>query len=291
MKNYLLLASIVLMLSACSKNEQKQSEELSLLALENMNYGWSSEYNVETNHIDITGPWGARGWGFGEENDTTTYADFSKYDRVIINLSGIEGPVTKLNLIVRYTIDGCESRDLCTIVNGETTMRLKLNEKMKGKVKSIFLMCDTVCQMNITSAYFDTEHTYGEPKQLNMSNIGIISADQFEGYSDNAMVNFTFETKGELMGVNQYGDMVDMTGWAIGIICSAADIIGGDLPTRSIVLRNLGKQVYSCELGDIRYLLSLKDDDGECGIYWTVWAVGGVTEANVINTTIAEVIE
>lgn len=285
MRRLFLLILVALTFSTC------KTQEKPTLDINDLNYGWSSEYDTKTHAIDIQSAWGARGWIFGEENDSTTYADVSMYDRVVIDLTGIKGPVSKMNLIVKYAGTDFISRDLPTIVNGNTTIKVKLADEYKGKVKSIFLMCDTMCEMTVKNAYFDKLHQYGEAKELKMSELGMISSDQFEGYSDNALVQFTFETKGEMMGLNKYGQMVDMTGWGIGIICSVADILGAELPSRCIVLRGLGEQTYSCELGDIRYLTSLKDDDGDCGIYWTVWDTGGITEANVIRTTISEAID
>ncbi|MDO4461824.1 MAG: hypothetical protein Q4C30_04915 [Bacteroidia bacterium] len=48
---------------------------------------------------------------------------------------------------------------------------------------------------------------------------------------------------------------------------------------------------YTCLIGEIRYLLSQKDDDGECGIYRTVWETGNISEMKIVCTTIAEVID
>lgn len=288
MKIIPLLTSILLAFSACLQHSDKVDLQPDKLDINNMNHSWLTDYDSISHHINFYSPWGGRGWIYGEEDDSTTFFDASEYDKVVVCLEGIQGPVTKLNLVVMYAGSTSESRDMSTIVDGATTMRVELNPELKSRVKRIFLLCDTLCEMNITNAYYDKAHHYGPAKPLTMSPIGIISADQFDGYSDNALVEMTFESKGNIMGINMYGENVDMTGWAIGIICSAADILGAELPTRGIVLRNLGVQKYTCLLGDIRYLLSLSDDDGECGIYWTVWKIGGINEVKILGTTIAE---
>ncbi|MCQ2228578.1 MAG: hypothetical protein MJZ13_02395 [Bacteroidales bacterium] len=285
MNKILPIAAVVLTLNAC------QDKEPNILDKTQMDFGWSSDYDPQTSHIVFNDAWSGRGWLAGDEEDKNAFYDLSNYDLVVVDLKDIEGPVSKLNLIVRYVTEGNESRDVSTIVNGATSLKVKLNEEYKNKVKSIFLLCDTICEMTVKDAYLDRVHTYGERKELKMSDIGIISSDQFEGYSDKALVEFTFETTGDMMGVNQYGENVDMRGWGVGIICSAADIMGAELPSRSIIFRNLGRQAYVCELSDLRYLLTLKDDDGECGIYWTVWKIGQLTEAKIISTTIAEAID
>ncbi|MCQ2201597.1 MAG: hypothetical protein MJZ27_05860 [Bacteroidales bacterium] len=288
MKN-VLLPVILLIVCACQHEANKPNSNI--LDIDNLNYGWSSVYDSITHHVTIESPWGARGWGYGEEKDTSTYFDASAYDNVVVNIEGIKGPVSKLNIIVLYADKEVVSRDLSTIVEGATTMRLDLDRKAKSKLKSVFLMSDSLCEMDIKSAYFDKAHHYGPAEELKMSNIGIISSDQFEGYSDNALVEFTFESEGEMIGVDKYGNTVNMNGWAVGIICSAADILGADLPTRGMVLKNIGVQKTTCLLGDIRYLLSLQDDDGECGIFWTVWKTGNITDIRVVSTTIAEAID
>lgn len=281
---FIYLLALIYLMSGCEHKATTNKLDINYL-----NYGWSSQYDSISHHIEILKPWGAKGWVYGDENDKNTYFDASEYDKVVIDLEGIKGAVSKLNIVVRYTDETAVSRNLSTIVEGATTMRVDLDPAFKDRVKSIFLMCDSACEMNIKRAYYDKAHKYGKAKELHMSDIGIITSDQFDGYSDDALVEMIFESKGNIMGVNEKGDTLDMTGWEVGIICSAADILGADLPTRGIVLQNIGLQKSSCLLGDIRYLLSLKDDDGECGIFWTVWKTGNITEMNVIGTTIAEV--
>lgn len=284
MKRAIPFAIALAALCGCAK------EERPFLDIDNMNYGWTSEFNPTNHRITFSEAWNGRGWIHGEENDEQCI-DLSQYDRVVVSLDSIQGEAKNLCLIVRYRDEDIESRDMSTIVNGSTVLKVKLNRDYKKFVKSIFLLCETACEMKLTDAHLEKEHRYADRKELHQSEIGIISSDQFEGYSDNAVVEFAFETKGETNGTDQYGNTVDMRGWGVGMICSAADILGAELPTRGISFTNAGLQTYSCELGDLRYLLSQKDEDGECGIYWTVWKMGNINEAKILSTTIREVLD
>lgn len=285
MKNLLLFFAIsALICTSCSRHD-------AYLNINDINFGWDSEYDPTTQIIRFNEPWSGRGWMWGTDDDTIEFIDCKSEDKVVIELTDIKGPVSKISLVVMYAKKGVESRELSTIVDGRTTIRVKLDEKSKGMVKRVFLMADAPCQMRIRRAYFDKLHHYSDHKVLRANNLGIISSDQFDGYTDKAMVEFTYETYGSVMGVNDYGETVDMRGWGLGVICSAADILGMELPTHTIAFQELGLQSYVCELGDLRYFLSLEDEDGESGLYWTVWPIGGLSRARVVGVTIAEAID
>ncbi len=254
-------------------------------------FGWDSSFDPETNHVEYNMSWGGRGWWYGDDNGDGVSADLSDYDRVVVELTDIKGKVGQFNLCVNYSITNVMSRNASTIVDGHATLRVDLDSIYKKNVKNIYIQCDSVGEMVIKRAYLEKRPKYGPAKTLDMTDLGVISSDQFEGYSDKARVDFTFNTTGDIMGIDEKGELVEMKGWGVGIICSVADVLGAEVTPYSILLTNIGEETYSCDLGDLRYMLSVKDDDGEQGLYWTVWPIGNITEAHIIRTTISEVLE
>ncbi len=284
MKRILFAISFILLLTSCTKEEPKDWMSFEYLAA----FGWDSSFDSETNHVKYEASWGGRGWWYGDDNGDGLSADFSDYDRVVVELDNIAGKVGQFNLCVKYSTTEQESRNASTIVDGRATLRVDLDSLYKKNVKNIYVQCDSVGEAVIKRAYLEKHPKYGPSKELVMVN-GVVSSDQFEGYSDKARVDFTFTTAGDIMGINEKNELVEMKGWGVGVICSVADVLGAEVTPYSILLTNLGEETYSCELGDLRYMLTVKDDDGECGLYWTVWTIGNITEAHVIRTTIFEV--
>lgn len=286
MKKLFIAISFVLAVCSCTKEEPKDWMSFEYLA----SFGWDSSFDPGTNHVKYNMSWGGRGWWYGDDNGDGLSADLSDYDRVVVELDNVTGKVGQFNLCVTYATTDQQSRNASTIVDGHATLRVDLDSIYKKNVKNIYVQCDSVGEMNIKRAYLEKHPEYGPAIELVMDN-GVISSDQFEGYSDKARVDFTFNTIGDIMGIDEKNELVEMKGWGVGVICSIADVLGAEVTPYSILLTNIGEETYSCELGDLRYMLAVKDDDGECGLFWTVWPIGNITEAHVIRTTISEVVK
>lgn len=293
MNSRLLLLSALLfitLLSACNKtpNKETSSAKINYLAPDSMNMGWNTVYDSITHKLDFTDAWGGSGWIFGDDNGNGTSADFSEYKYVTANIANVEGKAQKIHICVCYTNSTVESWNACSATKGESTLRVELNDTLKSHVYRIFLQCDSTGSFILRDSRLENNINYSEPKELQVSSLGVISCDQFDGYSDDARIDFTFVTEGEMLGINEKGELADMHCWCCGVICSIADVLSERLQKHYIFLSKIGEQSYSCYLRDIRDLLSATDEEGECGIYWTVWTIGNLTKAEVARTTISE---
>lgn len=285
MKTAIFIIGMLLTIVACTTTQPKSaSKDL----LNDVNFGWNSEYDSISHKLEFNKAWAGRGWWFGDDNGDGTSVDFSDYDLVVVKVSDIQGKTEKVQLSVYYPNSDVVSCSASSATKGTVTIRVELDSLLKSHVFRIALQSDSIGSLVIQEAKLQKKVKYGEPKELEINELGIIPGNQFDGYSDDARIDFVFNAEGEMTGIDDFGEEVSTQNWGIGVICSVADILGETLPKHYIFLSKLGEQSYSCTLGDIRDLLSLADDDGERGIYWTVWTVGNLTDISVVRTTIAE---
>jgi len=110
---------------------------------------------------------------------------------------------------------------------------------------------------------------YEAGKSISYDEYGNILAKEFEGYSDDAKVEFTILAEGEATNAN--GSIV---GWGIGNIKSLkGDVNVGDLP-----LIKIGDNVYTYKLKQLRAALEdAADEYNRQGLYWNVWNQGNAT--------------
>lgn len=127
-----------------------------------------------------------------------------------------------------------------------------------------------------TVAFFAVEQ-YGEEADIAFDEWGNISCSEFEGYSVDARVKFTYTVE------TTEGESGHFNGWGVGSITDKGQSSEG--PGLSVT--GEGNNVYVTTLGDLAELLY----SGECGLYWNVWGLedGGnsITVARV-SVTIAE---
>lgn len=280
----------VALISACNKTPKSETslEPVNYLSPDSMNMGWNTSYDSITHKIDFTDAWGGIGWIFGDDNGNGTSADFSDYTYVTAEIANVEGKAQKVHVCVCYTNSTVESWNAISATKGESTLRVELDDSLKSHVHRIFIQCDSTGSFILRDSHLENDINYAEPVELQVSSVGVISSDQFEGFSDDARVDFTFVTEGEMLGINEKGELADMHCWCLGVICSVADVLSERLQKHYIFLSKIGEQSYSCYLHDIRDLLEAVDDDGESGIFWTVWPIGNLTKAEVVRTTISE---
>lgn len=267
-------------ITACSAPDNTKY----ILNLNDVNSTWRGDYNKAEHRMHYTENWGGCGWSFDSINSTP---DFSQYDQLIVEIDNITTDTTTLYLNVRYTTSDIVTSESAPIVNGHTTLRVELDPESKSNLVEAFVMSKRPCDMVIKSATFCKAPQYGEEHEIKVED-SFIDASEFDGYSDDALISFNYYADGEMTFVSNSGTIEPMNNWGIGIVCSSADVIEAICPGRTIMLKKIGEQSFTCLLGDIRYMLELKDDDGECGLYWVVWTGGNITDVHTINATIRE---
>lgn len=287
MKNAKLLKLLAIGLIAVSCNTQTENNSLTL-NLDNAKLLNKSEYDTSTHRVTYLDRWTSWGWDFG--SDSTATNDFSAFDELTAIIENISTDTTTLYLNVKYASSDVTSSASAPIVNGKVTIRLALDSVAKSNIEQVYVMSKRACEMTVTEITFSKEKQYGPEKEIKVVD-SYIDASEFNGYSDDAFVSFNYETKGEMTFVSDSGTIEVMNNWGIGVICSAVDVIEAICPGQRIMVKTIGKQSFTCHLGDIRYMLDLKDDDGEQGLYWVVWTGGNLTEVNPLNVTIKEVLK
>lgn len=280
---FVAIAAVVV---ACGsqKNDNKKYE----LSPDDINLTWRGEYNKAKHRMHYTERWAGCGWSFGDDSIKPA-SDFSQYDQLVVEIDSITTDTTTLFLNVRYTTSDIVTSESAPIVNGKTTLRVDLDPEGKSHVVEAYVMSKRPCDMVVKSATFRKAIQYGDEHELKV-NDSFIDASEFDGYSDDALISFNYYAGGEMTFVSDSGTIEPMNNWGIGIVCSCADVIEAIYPGRRIMLKTIGEQSFTCQLGDIRYMLDLKDDDGECGLYWVVWSGGNVTDVHILNATIREAI-
>ncbi len=284
--NNLGISLIGLLILSCSNTQNRSSLSLNL---DEANLTWRSHYDSISHHVYYTGDWAGWGWQFGDDSIKPS-ADFSNYDQIVVSLDSIICDSTTLYLNARYTNNDIISSSSAPIVNGQSTLRVDLDSIGKSHVLEFYVMSKLPCELVVTSVTFQKAIKYGEEHEIKVKD-SFIDASEFEGYSDDALVSFNYYAEGEMTYVSDSGTIERMDNWGIGIICSSVDVIEAICPGQRLILKNLGEQSFTCRLGDIRYMLELKDDDGECGLYWVVWTGGHLTDVHVLNATIKEAIK
>lgn len=283
-----LLFVLCVVFYSCSKNasDSKCTDTLSL-SVDESNLTWHCNYDSVTHRACYTSDWSGCGWTFGDDSIKPS-ADFSKYDRVEVVVDSVVGDITDLILAVRYTNTDFISSTSVPVVKGKATLRLDLDSVGKSHALEMYIMSKKPCELTLVSATFKKAIEYGELKQLKVTD-GFIEASELQQYSDDALLSFHYFTEGEMTFVNDTSGVVEhMDNWEVGILFSAGDVLREFCPSQRIIIKNVGESVYKCRLGDIKYMLDLKDDDGQCGIYWIVWTIGNITNAKIENAFIQE---
>lgn len=278
---YVAFAAVVVACGSSNRNNKKYE-----LSPDDVNLTWRGVYNNETHRMHYTENWAGCGWSFGDDK-VKPAADFSDYDQMIVEIDSITTDTTTIFLNVRYTTSDIITSESAPIVNGKTTIRVDLDPEGKSHVIEAYVMSKRPCDMVVKSASFCKATQYGEEHEIKV-NDSFIDASEFDGYSDDALISFNYYAGGEMTYVSDSGTIEPMNNWGIGIVCSSADVIEAICPGRPIMLKKIGEQSFTCLLGDIRYMLDIKDDDGECGLYWVVWTGGNVTDVHILNATIRE---
>ena len=256
------------------------------LSPDNADLTWRGDYDRANHHMIYTGEWAGCGWWFGDDS-LKPAADFSEYDQLIVSVDNVVGDSVNLYLNARYTKTDVISSGTAPVVHGQATLRIDLDSCAKSHVLEVYVMSKSPCELTLKSAMLKKPTKYGKPRELK-SEGGFIDASEFNGYSDNALISFNFYAEGDMTYIDESGNLANMNNWGIGYVRSCADLSESTYPGRSIILKKIGEQSYQCYLGDIRYMLGLKDNSGRYGLCWMVWSGGNLTDVHTINATICE---
>ena len=134
--------------------------------------------------------------------------------------------------------------------------------------KRIFLKGDAIY---VTKMAVETGVDYEETgTAIEFDEYGNILASQFDGFDDDARVQFIVEATGEAVD----GDGHSVLNWGIGNIKS----LKGNVTVGNLSLKQIGDNVYNFTIADLKAALADEADDwGRQGICWSVWAAGNAT--------------
>lgn len=141
------------------------------------------------------------------------------------------------------------------------------------------------CTIKRVKIEFFAVKKYGTPKSVAFDEYGNILASEFEGYSDDAQIKFTYTV------TTTSGEQGYFNGWGIGKVKD----IGCTSDGLGITKAAEGDNVLATTLGEIKSLLSIKDQYDRFGLNFNVWsmshgedAVSAITVTRK-SVTIAEV--
>lgn len=285
--NIVALFAVAVIAVACSSPKTDNLKRLEL-SLDGVNLTWRGEYDNQTHRMDYTDEWSGCGWWFGDDIIKPA-ANFDEYDQLVVEVNNVSPDTVPLYLNIRYTTTSVITSETAPIVKGRSKLRLDLDPKHKSHIHEIYVMSKHPCTLTMKSAMLKEATKYGPPHELK-SKDGYIEASEFDGYSDEALISFNYYAGGEMTYTAESGNVEPMNNWGIGYVRSNADLVEAKCPGLHIILKKIGEQSFQCLLGDIRYMLELKDPYGERGLRWLVWTGGNLTDVHMINATISEAV-
>lgn len=216
------------------------------------------------------------------------FKDYSDDTRVILNFNA-NGFTNEVNnwCVGEIASAGQENKlQICYVTqNGMNTAELTV-----GQLKAALVGADNqdglcwnvwnatkdeqTCTISRLSIEFYSVKQYGEEKSVAFDEYGYILASEFDGYSTDAQIKFTYTvttTKGEQGYFN---------GWGVGKI---SDIGGSFAEGLALAARNEGDNVFVTTLGEVAELLTIIDSYNRTGLYWNVWSQG--KDGNEITVT------
>lgn len=141
------------------------------------------------------------------------------------------------------------------------------------------------CTIKRVKVEFFAVKKYGTPKSVSFDDYGNILANEFEGYSDDAQIKFTWTV------TTTSGEQGAFNGWGLGAIRD----IGGTNNGLELTKAAEGDNTLLLTRRDIKSLLAIEDQYGRYGLNWNVWQLSkGDDQVTAITVarkscTIAEV--
>lgn len=144
------------------------------------------------------------------------------------------------------------------------------------------------CTIKRVKIEFFAVKKYGTPKSVAFDENGNILASEFEGYSDDAQVKFTWTV------TTTWGEQGYFNGWGLGSIKDIGCTADGIELNKAAE----GDNTLVMTLGDIKSMLSVEDQYGHYGLNWNVWPLSKTDKVSTLaaitvarkSCTIAEVV-
>ena len=237
--------------------------------LSNWGWGWNSTTNYDSGTGiltgNITGGYGAISTGWDPAADWTKYGKLTvviesynnDWGQVVFKLDD-DNAVTKsfgtITSTTSVTVDIDPSLSWIT-----TVKQLSIQGKANGDV------------IEISRVYLTEAIEYETTgKSITFDEWGNINASEFDGYSDDAKVVFTYNTTGELVNDNNQS----VVGWGTGSIAS----IDGKVKVADVPVKALGDNEISFTLAELKdALASGPDSYDRYGLYWNMYPQGKST--------------
>lgn len=247
-------------------------------------------------------------WSCDYEYDSwTTPVDLTSYSKLVANLTADKD--VKVKIMVQFAQEEGNITDegnLFTLKAGEAKdvyVELAKTVAEGVRVNQIYMQADLAdVKFTVNSYKFiskTAEPTYGEEKNLAMDEYGNILAAEFEGYSDDAVVTFTYCV------TTEKGDATKFAGWGYGQVSSINKYNKANDGDEVVDVDNIealaftksveGNNYVTCKLSVLKAALAAPaDKNGRQGIYWNAWGQkdpwNAETDLEIINqTTVARV--
>lgn len=230
--------------------------------------GWTWGYNSTTEYesgvmiTTLTGTYGAASIGWNSGND------WSKYNKLTVVLDSYTNDWGK---IFFASEDGTIAEKEFGAINSQTSVVVEFDPAMATAVKQLSIQGKAKDDViKVSRVYLTESVAYEETgKEIAFDEWGNILASEFEGFSDNAKVVFTYTTTGEL--TNADGSVV---GWGTGSIES----IDGSVKVADVPVKSLGDNELSFLLSELKPALAAGPDQyTRYGLYWNMYAQGNST--------------
>jgi len=267
MKKFLL--SLVAVLGLSFGVQAAETEDLDLSGM----YVWS-DGSISDGVVTFTKGWTGVAIWLGE-------TDWSNYSKVTVEVSNVTD-MTAIQLYVEYN-DGVEkSTKLVNVSDGVATATVELDKVGKASMKQIAIQPNAAGSLKVDRIYLTEAVEYAEGVNLTYDEYGNISASQFDGYSDDAKVVFTYNTTGTLT-TGSGEDEVSVVGWGTGSISSWLAAEGADprsVAVCDVPIKALGDNTLSLTIAELKEALAFEGEWGK-GIYWNMYSQGNSTSTRV----------
>ena len=245
------------------------AKEVDIDLSQNWGWGWSATANYDSGTGiltgNITGEYGAISTGWDPA------ADWTKYGKLTVVIESYNNDWGQV--IFQLDNDNTVKKSFGTITS-TTSVTVDIDPSLSWitTVKQLSIQGKAANDVIKISRVYLTEAIEYETtgKSITFDEWGNINASEFDGYSDDAKVVFTYNTTGDL--VNDKNESV--VGWGTGRISS----IDGKVKVADVPVKALGDNEISFTLAELKdALASGPDSYDRYGLYWNMYAQGKST--------------
>ena len=245
------------------------AKEVDIDLSQNWGWGWSATANYDSGTGiltgNITGGYGAISTGWDPA------ADWTKYGKLTVVIESYNNDWGQV--VFKLDDDNAVTKSFGTITS-TTSVTVDIDPSLSWitTVKQLSIQGKAANDVIKISRVYLTEAIEYETtgKSITFDEWGNINASEFDGYSDDAKVVFTYNTTGDL--VNDKNESV--VGWGTGSISS----IDGKVKVADVPVKALGDNEISFTLAELKdALASGPDSYDRYGLYWNMYAQGKST--------------